>query len=57
MYRTAENFAIPQFEFDAFIDVNDKEKVCEWFKAFESHSKITMLQTKSFGIKEKHVLF
>ena len=57
MYRTAENFAIPQFEFDAFVDVNDKEKACEWFKAFESHSKTTMPQTKGFDIKGKHVLF
>lgn len=57
MYRTAENFTIPQFEFDTFVDINDKEKVREWFKAFEFHSKTTMPQTKSFDIKGKHVLF
>jgi len=57
MYRTAENFAIPQFEFNAFVDVNDKEKACKWFKTFESHSKMTMSQTKGFDIKGKHILF
>ena len=57
MYRTAENFAILQFEFNAFVDVNNKKKIHEQFKAFELHLKTTMLQTKSFDIKGKHVLF
>ena len=54
-YRTAENFSIVQFELDAFVDVNDKEKASEWFIAFESYSKMTMLQTKSYEVKEKHM--
>ena len=53
----AENFSIAQFELDVFVDINDEEMQSEWFVAFESHSKTTMLQTKSYGIKEKHVLF
>ncbi len=57
MYQTAENFAILQFKFDVFIDINDKEKACKQFKAFKSHLKIIILQTKSFNIKGKHMLF
>ncbi|CAB5377421.1 unnamed protein product [Rhizophagus irregularis] len=28
-YQTAEDFVIPQFELDIFVDVNDKEKASE----------------------------
>jgi hypothetical protein len=33
-YVTSENFEIPQFELDAFVDVSDKEKAYEWFYKF-----------------------
>ncbi len=57
MYQTAENFAILQFEFDIFVEVNDKEKAYKWFKVFEFYLKIIIPQTKGFDIKGKHVLF
>ena len=57
LFRTAEDFEIPQFELDAFVDVNDNEKASEWLKAFESRSKTTMPETKRYEIKGKHVLF
>ena len=53
---TSENFAIPQFELDAFVDVNDKEKAHKWFLEFESLSKTTMPQTKGYEIKGKQVI-
>jgi len=37
--------------------VNNKEAACEWFAAFESHSKMTMPQTKGYDVKGKQVLF
>jgi len=40
-----------------FVDVNNKEKASEWFKAFESRSKSTMPETKRYDIKGKHVIF
>src|SRR6185312_11977243 len=46
----------PQFELDAFVNVDDKEKAHEWFLAFESHSKTTMPQTKGYEVKGKQVL-
>ncbi|CAB4444908.1 unnamed protein product [Rhizophagus irregularis] len=52
-YQTSENFSIPQFELDAFVDINDKEKAQEWFLAFKSHTKTTMPQSKGYGVKEK----
>lgn len=39
------------------MNVNDKERVHEWFQAFESHSKTTMAQTKGYSIKGKRFLF
>ncbi|PKY33800.1 hypothetical protein RhiirB3_453013 [Rhizophagus irregularis] len=51
-----ENFSIPQFELEAFVNITDKEKAHEWFQAFESHSKTTMPQTKGYGVKGKKVL-
>ncbi|CAB5362409.1 unnamed protein product [Rhizophagus irregularis] len=56
-YQTAEDFVIPQFELDVFVDVNDKEKASEWFVAFQSWSKPTMPETKRYEIKGKYVLF
>jgi hypothetical protein len=56
-YQTAENFVISQFELDAFVDVDDKEKACEWFRAFEFRSKMTMVQTRGYEIKGDKVLF
>ncbi|CAB5359937.1 unnamed protein product [Rhizophagus irregularis] len=54
---TAENFAIPQFELNVFVDINDAKKVHKWFLEFESHSKTTMPQSKGYGVKGKEVLF
>ncbi|CAB4487735.1 unnamed protein product [Rhizophagus irregularis] len=45
-YRTTENFIIPQFELDVFVDIDNEEKAHEWFMAFESKSKTTMPETK-----------
>ncbi|PKB99211.1 hypothetical protein RhiirA5_462455 [Rhizophagus irregularis] len=56
-YQTSENFSIPQFELDAFVDINDKEKAQEWFLAFESHTKTTMPQSKGYRVKGNQVLF
>ncbi|CAG8578713.1 23362_t:CDS:2 [Gigaspora margarita] len=56
-YRTAENFEMPQFELDGFVNVDSKEMAQEWFKAFESHSKTTMPQTKDYNVKGNRVLF
>jgi hypothetical protein len=55
-YQTSENYSIPQFELKTFVDVNDKERVYEWFQVFELHSKTTMAQTKGYSIKGKKVL-
>ncbi|RGB42623.1 hypothetical protein C1646_750812 [Rhizophagus diaphanus] len=38
-FRTVDNFEIPQFELDAFVNISDKEKASEWFKDFESRLK------------------
>jgi hypothetical protein len=57
LYQTVENFSIPQFELEAFVDVNDKEKAHEWFLAFESWSKTNMPETRRYQIKGKNVLF
>ena len=56
-YQTAENFSIVQFELNAFVNVNSKEKASERFVAFESHSKTTMPQTKGYKVMGKQVLF
>ena len=56
-YIIFESFTLSQFELDIFVDVNDKEKACEWFIVFKASSKITMLETKHYDIKEKQVLF
>ncbi|PKK56361.1 hypothetical protein RhiirC2_800185 [Rhizophagus irregularis] len=45
-YRITENFIIPQFELDIFVDIDNEEKAREWFMAFESKSKTTMPETK-----------
>ena len=57
LYRTAENFEVPQFELDVFVNVSNNEKASEWFKAFEFKSKITMPESKHYEIKGKKVLF
>ncbi|PKC02582.1 hypothetical protein RhiirA5_380859 [Rhizophagus irregularis] len=56
-YRTTENFIIPQFELDVFVDIDNEEKAREWFMAFESKSKTTMPETKRYEFKGKHILF
>jgi len=48
---------IPQFKLDVFIDIDNKKKACEWFRSFESTSKIIMMQTRGYIIKGKKVLF
>ena len=48
---------VPQFELDTFVDIDDKEKACEWFKSFEFTSKTTMAQTRGYKIKGEKVLF
>lgn len=55
--QTAENFAIPQFELDEFVDVKNKEKAHKWFLLFESKSKMTMPESRHYVIKGKKVLF
>jgi hypothetical protein len=57
LYRTAENFKVPQFELNAFVNVSNNEKASEWFKALESKSKTTMPESKCYEIKGKKVLF
>ncbi|CAB5394994.1 unnamed protein product [Rhizophagus irregularis] len=56
-FQTTENFEIPQFELDAFVDIDDKEKAREWFLSFESKSKTTMPESRRYEIKGKKVLF
>ncbi|GBC01669.1 hypothetical protein RclHR1_04290005 [Rhizophagus clarus] len=56
-YQTAENFKVPQFELDIFVDVDNQEGACEWFKEYESKSKTTMPQTRGYDIKGDRVLF
>ena len=55
-YIASENFEIPHFELNAFVNVSNKEQAQEWFLEFESHSKTTIPQTKSYGINGKQVL-
>ena len=55
-YWTVENFTISQFELNAFVNVNNKEKAQEWFVAFEFWSKTTMPETRHYSIKGKQVL-
>ena len=56
-YRTLENFEVPNFELNMFVDVDSKEAASEWVTEFQSYSKTTMTQTKGYGIKENRVLF
>ncbi|CAB5326218.1 unnamed protein product [Rhizophagus irregularis] len=49
-YQTAEDFVIPQFELDVFVDVNDKEKASEYCKA------TIHLQLESWRVKLSHPL-
>ena len=56
-YRTQENFEVPNFELDVFVDVDSKEAASEWIVKFQCHSKTTMPQTRGYDIKENRVLF
>ncbi|GET50230.1 hypothetical protein GLOIN_2v1764523 [Rhizophagus irregularis DAOM 181602=DAOM 197198] len=56
-FQTTKNFEIPQFELDAFVDIDDKEKARKWFLSFESKSKTTMPEFRHYEIKGKKVLF
>ncbi|GES83311.1 hypothetical protein GLOIN_2v1883854 [Rhizophagus clarus] len=49
-YQTQENFKVENFELDAFVDVCNKEEASGWVAAFESHSKTTMPESKSFKL-------
>ncbi|CAG8637735.1 3382_t:CDS:2, partial [Gigaspora margarita] len=40
-----------------FVNVDSKEMAQKWFKAFESHLKTTMPQTKGYIVKGIRVLF
>ena len=56
-YRTQENFEVPNFELDVFVDVDSKEAASEWIVKFQCHSKTTMPQTRGYDIKGNQVLF
>ena len=56
-YRTQENFEVPNFELDMFVDVDSKEAASVWVAEFQSYSKSTMPQTRGYDIKENHILF
>ncbi|PKC58291.1 hypothetical protein RhiirA1_495999 [Rhizophagus irregularis] len=51
--NSPQNFEISQFELDAFVDIDDKEKAREWFLSFESKSKMTMPESRRYKIKGK----
>ena len=55
-YRTQENFEVPNFELDTFVDVNDEKGASEWVTAFRSYSKTTMPETRGYVIKGNRVL-
>ena len=42
--KITKNFMILQFELNVFVDINNKEKISEWFKTFELKSKTIMLE-------------
>ncbi|GBB95354.1 hypothetical protein RclHR1_25140001, partial [Rhizophagus clarus] len=50
LYQTQENFEVKNFEFDVFVDVCNKEEASGWVAAFESYSKTTMPESKSFKL-------
>ncbi|CAG8510948.1 34072_t:CDS:2 [Gigaspora margarita] len=52
-HYTYEGFEIQQCEVDAFVNVSNEEGIKAWFSAFEEHSKMTMPQTKGYGVKGK----
>ena len=56
-YRTQENFEVPNFELDAFVNVDNEERAYEWFTEFESWSKTTMPKTKGYEFKGNRVIF
>ncbi|CAB4439855.1 unnamed protein product [Rhizophagus irregularis] len=56
-HRTEENFEVPNFELDTFVDVDSEEKASEWVTTFQSHSKTTMPQTKAYDINGNRVMF
>ena len=56
-YQTQENFEVPNFELDIFVDVGSKEAASEWIAEFQSYSKTMMPQTRGYDIKGNRVLF
>ena len=57
LYRTQEDFEVPNFELNAFVDVHNEEAASEWVTTFQSHSKTTMPQTRGYKIKGNRVIF
>ncbi|CAG8548321.1 10949_t:CDS:1, partial [Dentiscutata heterogama] len=45
-FKTAENFTIPQYGLDAFVNISTKKNASEMFIAFESWLKTTMPKIK-----------
>ena len=41
-YQIQENFKVPNFELDVFVNVDSKEAASEWVAKFQCHSKMTM---------------
>ncbi|RGB23479.1 hypothetical protein C1646_774431 [Rhizophagus diaphanus] len=48
---------VPNFELDAFVDVDSEEKASEWVTTFQSHSKTTMPQTKAYDINGNWIIW
>ena len=56
-YQTQEDFEVPNFELNAFVDVHNEEAASEWVTTFQLHSKTTMPQTRGYQIKGNRVIF
>jgi hypothetical protein len=44
-----------QFELDLFVNINNKKKVCEWFKEYKFRFKTIILQIKSYKLKKTRI--
>ncbi len=56
-YQIQENFKVPNFELDVFVNVDSKEAASEWVAKFQCHSKMMMSQTRGYDIKGNWILF
>jgi len=52
-----QNFEVPNFELDTFVNVDNEDGVREWFIAFQSWSKTTMTETRGYNITGNQVIF